>query len=44
MAAHVEFQAEVAGGGKRAQLALEGLTPVLVLMNLVQEGKDKSLY
>lgn len=34
MAAHVEFEAEVAGGRERAELALESLSPVLVLMNL----------
>ena len=34
MATHVEFQAEVAGRSERAELALKGLSPVLVLMNL----------
>lgn len=36
MATHVEFQAEVARGGKWAELALKCLSPVLVLVNLVK--------
>lgn len=36
MATHVEFQAEVARGGKWAKLALKGLSTILVLVNLIQ--------
>lgn len=40
MATHVEFQAEVTGGSERAELALKGLSPVLVLMNLAEKQEE----
>lgn len=39
VAAHVQLQAEVARGRERAQLALERLAPVLVLVHLRREAR-----
>lgn len=39
VAAHVELQAEVTGGGEGAEFALERLAPVLVLMYLEKGGR-----
>lgn len=41
VAAHVQLQAEVARGGERTQLALEGLSPVLVLMDLPEKRNSE---
>lgn len=40
MATHVELQAEVAGGREGAELALKGLSPVLVLMDLAEKQRE----
>lgn len=39
VAAHVELQAEMTGGGKGAKFTLKGLAPVLVLMYLEERGE-----
>lgn len=44
MAAHVELQAEMTGGGKGAKFTLKGLTPVLVLMYLEKGERSSWTY